>query len=222
MSKKELTPEELKRAIALMREHAANTRSWANIADEEEAEEAAAEARRNAAMTPAQRAARNARRAAAEAAKARAQEAESARRVTARARLNKEMANKQAALNAKRAETRGSRRNTGQGSRRNNGPAPVHAAFRGIAAPPAIRGAPAARAPPPPPRAPVAAGPRLPAGKMARECKSSNVAHDHPTGGPCKFMHKDEAGFELLRDDQKREGPPKGGRRTRKRSTRRS
>ena len=235
MSNKEMTNAELERAIALMRAHAANTRSWANIAEEEDAEEAAEEARRNAALTPAQRAARNAARAKAVAAAARAQEAEMARKAAARTRLNKEMANRQAEVNAERAAKRaargnngrGSRRNNGRGSRRNNGPPPVHALFRGLAAaPPAVRGLPppAVRGLPPPAvrgAAPAAAA-RLPAGKMARECKSSNVAHEHPTGGPCKFMHKDEEGFELLREDQRRDGPPKGGRRTRKRTTRRS
>jgi hypothetical protein len=68
---------------------------------------------------------------------------------------------------------------------------------------------------------------RLPPGKMARECRVSNVGHAHEkTGEPCRFMHKDEPGFELLREDQKRNGPPKGGRSRRgsrkaKRSTRR-
>lgn len=207
MSKKNITNEELARSIALMREQAANTRSWANIADEEEAEEAAKQARRNAALTPAQRAARNAKRAAEAAAKMAAQEKAARNMEAARTRRNREMANKQAALNAERASRRGSRRNNGRGSRRNEGRPPVHTAFRGVAAPPAVRGAPAAAA------APAA---RLPAGKMARECKSSDVAHAHPTGGPCKFMHKDEAGFELLRNDQKRNGAPKGGRRTRR------
>jgi hypothetical protein len=207
MSKKNISPEELERGIAAMQAHAANTRSWANIAYEEDAAAAAAQARRNAALTPAQRAARNAKRAAAAAAEETARAKAVRNMEAARTRRNREMANRQAARNAERDAKRGSRRNEGR--------PPVHTAFRGIAA-----AAPAAAAPAV--RAPAAAGPRLPPGKMARECKSSDVAHAHPTGGPCKFMHKDEAGFELLRDEQKREGPPKGGRRTRKRSTRRS
>ena len=174
--------------------------------------EEAAEAARVARLTPAQRAA-EARRAAAEKAawNAGAEErAETSRRVMAQANSNyaafkgrreagrAAVAAARTNLNASRAAAanrfgslRGNNRGT-QGARGNN--RRTRGNNRGSA--------------------------RLPPGKMARECKTSNVAHAHgTTGAPCKFMHKDEAGFELLRNDQKRNGPPKGGRKS-KRSTR--
>lgn len=46
-----------------------------------------------------------------------------------------------------------------------------------------------------------------PAGKVMRECKTSNVGHLHPSSGqPCKFVHKDEEAFAHLRPEQKRGG----------------
>jgi len=189
-------------------------RSWGNVMfDEDEEREAARVAR----LTPAQRAAEAARAAAEkEAWNAGAEEraaltrnvmgraernyaeararSEAGRAAVAAARANLNAARESRAAAASRfgslqSNNRGSRRNN-RASRRNNRGSRRN--NRGAAA-------------------------RLPAGKMARECKTSNVAHAHgTTGEPCKFMHKDEDGFELLRPDQKRNGPPKGGRKTRK------
>jgi hypothetical protein len=53
-------------------------------------------------------------------------------------------------------------------------------------------------------------------GKVMRECKSSNVVHAHETSGaPCKFVHKNEPEFGMLRPDQKRSA---GGKTRSKRS----
>ena len=51
--------------------------------------------------------------------------------------------------------------------------------------------------------APPAPKPR--AGKVMRECMGSDVTHLHAkTGEPCKFVHKDEPEFAMLRADQLR------------------
>lgn len=47
--------------------------------------------------------------------------------------------------------------------------------------------------------------PKPRAGKVMRECKDSDVMHLHErTGAPCKFVHKDEPEFEMLRPEQLR------------------
>lgn len=59
---------------------------------------------------------------------------------------------------------------------------------------------------------PVAVLPKPRAGKVMRECQSSDVTHKHEkTGEPCKFVHKNEPEFAMLRPDQLRgaERPPK-------------
>jgi hypothetical protein len=54
--------------------------------------------------------------------------------------------------------------------------------------------------------APPAPKPR--AGKVMRECMGSDVTHLHAkTGEPCKFVHKDEPEFAMLRADQLRGAP---------------
>jgi hypothetical protein len=57
-------------------------------------------------------------------------------------------------------------------------------------------------------------GPKPRKGKVMRECRTSNVAHTHQTGDVCKFIHKDEPEYSMLRPEQKRTG----GKSTRKAS----
>ena len=65
--------------------------------------------------------------------------------------------------------------------------------------------------------APIAPKPR--AGKVMRECIGSDVTHLHAkTGEPCKFVHKDEPEFAMLRADQLR-GAPKPAKAAKKTSS---
>jgi len=51
--------------------------------------------------------------------------------------------------------------------------------------------------------------PRPRVGKVMKECRTNNAAHLMPSGVPCKFVHKDEPEYAMLRPDQRRVG---GGR----------
>jgi len=44
-----------------------------------------------------------------------------------------------------------------------------------------------------------------------KECRTNNAMHAHESGAPCKYVHKNEPEFGMLRPDQKRAG---GGRKT--------
>ena len=140
--------------------------SWADEMNRNNAERAAAESTRRAALTPAQRAAEN------------------------------------AAIVAK------------------------NAAQAAVAAHPAVRAArfvaPMAQAAIPSKR-PVTSW-KPPTGKVMRECRNSNVRHEHASGAPCKYVHKNEEAYSHLRNEQKK---PSGGysrksTRKTKRNTRRS
>jgi len=76
------------------------------------------------------------------------------------------------------------------------------------------RGAPAGRAAAPKPRP----------GKVMKECRTNNAMHAHESGAPCKYVHKNEPEFGMLRPDQKRAGGSrKTARKTKKvRGTRRA
>lgn len=43
-------------------------------------------------------------------------------------------------------------------------------------------------------------------GKVMKECRTNNAGHLMPKGVPCKFVHKDEPEYAMLRPDQKRAG----------------
>ena len=43
-------------------------------------------------------------------------------------------------------------------------------------------------------------------GKMMRECRTNDVSHKIPSGEQCKFIHKDEPEYAMLRTNQKRAG----------------
>jgi len=69
-----------------------------------------------------------------------------------------------------------------------------------------------------------AAAPKPRPGKVMKECRTNNAMHAHESGAPCKYVHKNEPEFGMLRPDQKRAG---GGRKTARktkkvRSTRRA
>jgi hypothetical protein len=178
-------------------------RSWGNVVfnDEQEAERA-----RVARLTPAQRAAEEQRAAAERAAWNAGAEARAAERQRVMMQAARNNAERQARGAAGRAAVAAARANLNAGVGARAAAATRFGSLRGN-----NRGPRAAAA------APAAPAGRLPRGKMARECRTSNVAHVHPaTGEPCRFLHKDEAGYELLREDQKRAGPPTGGRRSRR------
>ena len=69
-----------------------------------------------------------------------------------------------------------------------------------------------------------AAAPKPRPGKVMKECRTNNAMHAHESGAPCKYVHKNEPEFGMLRAEQKR---PAGGRKTARktkkvRSTRRA
>jgi len=72
----------------------------------------------------------------------------------------------------------------------------------------APRGGPAGRGAAPAGRA---AAPKPRPGKVMKECRTNNAMHAHESGAPCKYVHKNEPEFGMLRPDQKRAG---GGRKT--------
>ena len=80
----------------------------------------------------------------------------------------------------------------------------------------APRGAPAPRG--------FGAAPKPRPGKVMKECRTNNAMHAHESGAPCKYVHKNEPEFGMLRPDQKRAGGSrKTARKTKKvRSTRRA
>ena len=82
-----------------------------------------------------------------------------------------------------------------------------------MAASSAPRGAPARRAAPAP--AGRAAAPKPRPGKVMKECRTNNAMHAHESGAPCKYVHKNEPEFGMLRPDQKRAG---GSRKTARKS----
>ena len=69
-----------------------------------------------------------------------------------------------------------------------------------------------------------AAAPKPRPGKVMKECRTNNAMHAHESGAPCKYVHKNEPEFGMLRPDQKRAGGArKTARRTKKvRGTRRA
>jgi hypothetical protein len=69
-----------------------------------------------------------------------------------------------------------------------------------------------------------AAAPKPRPGKVMKECRTNNAMHAHESGAPCKYVHKNEPEFGMLRPDQKRAGGSrKTARKTKKvRGTRRA
>jgi hypothetical protein len=185
MSNENLTPEQLK---AVFNTGNMNGKSWANMADENNAREAAAYA----AMTPAQKANHNAR-------KKRLSNLYNIPPMGA-TRRNNRMPPRPNGRGA--AAAWGSRRNNrgagaAWGSRRNNrGAGAAWGSRRNNRGAPA-RGAPARGAP-----AANAWRPR--AGKVMRECRDNRTGcARHQATGDCKFIHTGEPEFAHLRANQR-------------------
>jgi hypothetical protein len=51
-----------------------------------------------------------------------------------------------------------------------------------------------------------AAAPKPRPGKVMKECRTNNAMHAHESGAACKYVHKNEPEFGMLRPDQKRAG----------------
>jgi len=63
-------------------------------------------------------------------------------------------------------------------------------------------------------------GPKPRPGKVMKECRTSNVTHDLEGKGACKFVHKDEPEYAMLRPEQKRTGGKSTRKSSRKASSR--
>lgn len=73
---------------------------------------------------------------------------------------------------------------------------------------------------------PAAAAPKAPKGKVMRECTASNVMHNvtmkNGSKAPCKFVHKNENAFSMLRPEQRKKAEGGKTRRSSRKSSRRS
>ena len=166
-------------------------------------------------MSPAEAAAANARYKAAENAKLKREGRRSETLRAAANRFNAEVSARSNAVAAKKAMEREGReqqrqqRHQQQQQQQQQAPSSAWRGHSAAAEGSNWRSAAAAAAPA------AAAAWRPPAGKVMRECKTSNVGHLHPTSGqPCKFVHKDEEAFAHLRPEQKRGGRSRGSRKS--------